>query len=125
MPLKIPLGGESWPQKGLKQSNISFYLIVKETREEVAVNYSQDSGAPAKLVLKGLIAGPLPSHQRPGLEPRLTSPDRPCEVEAQPGGLVRLVTAMQPVVTVDFLLTNVQLSLHVFCHCLDFPKGST
>lgn len=44
VPLKIPLGGESWPQKGFKTVQ-HFYLIVKETREEVAVNYSKDFGA--------------------------------------------------------------------------------
>lgn len=74
VPLKIALGGESWPQKGFKTVQ-HFYLIVKETREEVAVNYSKDFGAPAELILKDLIAEPLPSPARPGLEPRLPTPD--------------------------------------------------
>lgn len=53
------------------------------------------------------------------------SSGRTVEVEIQPSGRVHLVLQMQPVVTMDFPPTNVQLCLLIFCYCLDSLKGST
>lgn len=113
VPLKIPLEGESWPQKRFKTVQ-HFYLIVKETREEVVGNYSQDFGAWAKLILKDLITEALPSHWRPGLEPRLISLDMLWQSRSSQVAASIWWLKCKPVVTMDFLLTNVQLRLPVF-----------
>jgi len=76
------------------------------------------------LILKDLIAELLPEHWWPGTGATAEFSGRAMAVEIQPGGRVHLVTQMQPVVTMDFLLTNVQLGLHVFCHHLGSLKGS-
>ena len=76
------------------------------------------------MVLKDLIAELLPGHWWPGTGATVEFSRHAMAVEIQPGGRVHLITQMQPVVTMDFPLTNVQLGLHVFCHHLGSLKGS-